>query len=37
MEIRKKYDMRFLEGLIALKKETPSKKILEWGKRRGKR
>jgi hypothetical protein len=36
MEIRKKYDLRFFEGFIALKKETPNKKILERGKRRGK-
>jgi hypothetical protein len=29
--------MKFLEGFIALKKETPSKKISERGKKRGKR
>jgi hypothetical protein len=29
--------LRFLEGLGVLKKETPSKKRLERGKRRGKR
>jgi len=37
MEIRKKYEPKFLEGLGALEKETPSKKRLERGKRRGNR
>jgi hypothetical protein len=37
MEIQEKYESRFLEGLGALEKETPSKKKLERGKRRGKR
>jgi len=37
MEIQEKYEPRFLEGFKALKKETPSKKKLERGKRKGKR
>jgi hypothetical protein len=37
MEIQEKYELRFLEGFKALKKETRSKKRLERGKRRGKR
>jgi hypothetical protein len=37
MEIQEKYKPRFLKGFRALKKETPSKKRLERGKRRGKR
>ncbi len=37
MEIQDKYELRFLEGFKALKKETRSKKRLERGKRRGKR
>jgi hypothetical protein len=36
MEIREKYELRFLEGFRVLKKETQSKKRLERGKRRGK-
>jgi hypothetical protein len=36
MKIRKKYDLRFLEGFKALKKETPSKKRLEKGQKEGK-
>jgi hypothetical protein len=36
-EIREKHDLRFLQGLGALEKETPSKKRLEGGKRRGKK
>jgi hypothetical protein len=34
MEIREKYEPRFCKGLGALKKETPSKKKLERGKRK---
>ncbi len=37
MEISEKYEPRFLKGLGALEKETPSKKRLERGKRRGTR
>jgi hypothetical protein len=37
MEIQEKYEPRFLEGFKALKKETPNKKKLERGKRKGKR
>ncbi len=36
-EIRKKHELGFLRGLGALKKETPIKKRLEGGKRRGKK
>jgi hypothetical protein len=36
-EIREKHESRFLQGLGALEKETPSNKRLEGGKRRGKR
>jgi hypothetical protein len=36
-EIRKKHESGFLQGLGALEKETPSKKRLEGGKRRGKK
>jgi hypothetical protein len=37
MEISKKYEPKFLKGLGALEKETPSKKRLERGKSRGMR
>jgi hypothetical protein len=37
MEIREKYEPNFFEGFTNLKKETPNKKRLERGKRRGKR
>jgi len=37
MEIQEKYESRFLEGFKTLKKETPNKKKLEWGKRKGKK
>jgi hypothetical protein len=37
MEIPEKYESIFFEGLGALEKETPNKKKLERGKRRGKR
>jgi hypothetical protein len=37
MEIEGKYELNFFEGFRALKKEKPSKKRLERGKRRGKR
>jgi hypothetical protein len=36
MEIWEKHELKFLEGLGALK-ETPSKKRLEKGKRKGKK
>jgi len=36
-EIREKHDLGFFQGLGTLEKETPSKKRLEGGKRRGKR
>ncbi len=36
-KIREKHELEFLQGLEALEKETPSKKRLEGGKRRGKR
>ncbi len=37
MEIQQKYEPKFLKGLRALEKETPSEKRLERGKRRGTR
>jgi hypothetical protein len=36
-KIQEKHELRFLQGLGTLEKETPSKKRLEGGKRRGKR
>jgi hypothetical protein len=36
-EIQEKHEPRFFQGLGALEKETPRKKRLEGGKRRGKR
>jgi hypothetical protein len=36
-KIREKHELGFLQGLGALEKETPNKKRLERGKRRGKR
>lgn len=36
-EIWEKYEFEFLQGLGALEKETPTKKRMEGGKRKGKR
>jgi hypothetical protein len=36
-KIQEKHETKFLQGLGALEKETPSKKKLKGGKRRGKR
>ncbi len=36
-ETREKHEPRFLQGVGALEKETPTKKRLEGGKRKGKR
>ncbi len=36
-EIQEKHESRFLQGVRASEKETPTKKRLEGGKRKGKR
>jgi hypothetical protein len=36
-KIREKHEPRFLQGVGALEKETPTKKRLERGQRKGKR